>query len=319
MRQWIRVCAAALVFSLAAAGQAPEQKCRVEGTVLNSITGHPVRKARLTLAPLKDGEPVTGATDAQGKYALANVPPGEYLLDASRDGYSAQRYGAKKPGEEQKGETLSLAPGSVKTKVDLQMTPLGAIFGHIRDEDGDPIRQVEVDVMAYGYGPAGKALQPRGSSQTDASGEFRIFDLPPGRYYLRAKPLSSQMPGQAQPGESYAMVFYPNATQPTGATPVDLSAGQEQRGLDLVLHPVATASIRGRVVKPAGGENCAAALEGADGTDLSDIATGFAVTGAVFTIQRSAVIEGPPIPDEFMFPGGAKVGAPSLAARRASQ
>jgi uncharacterized protein (DUF2141 family) len=309
MRHWFRVCAAALGFSLAAAGQAPEQKCRVEGTVLNSVTSQPVRKARVMLMPAKGGEPVTGATDSQGKYALVNVAAGEYVLDVSHDGYSAQRYGAKKPGEEQKGETLSLGPGSVKTKVDLQMTPLGAIFGHIRDEDGDPIRQVEVEVLQYGYGPSGKALQTRGNSQTDASGEFRIFDLPPGKYYLRAKPASSQMPGQVPEAEAYATMYYPNATQPTGAAAIQVAAGQEQRGLNLILRRIATASIRGRVVKPAGGENCVAAVEGgADGGEQNDF--GFSFAGAVAVFNISGNLSGgtsEPNLKEFMVAGGTKV------------
>jgi hypothetical protein len=239
--------------------------------VVNAITGQPVRKARLTLWPAKGGDPVTGSTDAQGKYALANVAPGAYRLQASHDGYQMQTYGARKPGEDHKGDSLDLAPGSVKTKVDLQMTPLGAILGRIRDENGDPVRQVEVAVLAYGYGPAGKVLQMRYSSQTDATGEYRIFDLSPGKYFLRAKPLSSQVPAMIQVGESYATTYYPNTTQTIEAAAIEVSAGQEQRGLDFVLRPISIAWIRGRVVKPAGSENCVAALEGfGDGVEPSD-------------------------------------------------
>jgi hypothetical protein len=280
MRQGIRVVWIAAVFSLAAAGQTPSEPCRVEGAVVNAITGQPVRKARLLLTPVKSGAPVTGASDAQGKYVLANVAPGAYRLQVSHEGYLEQNYGARKPGEDQKGDSLDLSPGSVKTKVDLQMTPLGSIMGHIRDENGDPVRQVDVSALAYGHAPAGKVLQMRSNSQTDATGEYRIFDLPPGKYYLRAKPLASQMPTMVQAGEAYAMTYYPNATQPTGAGAIDLAAGQEQRGLDFILRPISTAVIRGRVIKPAGGENCAAALEGlADGAGLADTYVGDAFVG----------------------------------------
>src|ERR1039457_4555632 len=90
MRQGIRAFWVAAVLSLAAVGQTPTEPCRVEGAVVNAITGQPVRKARLTLWPAKGGDPVTGSTDAQGKYALANVAPGAYRLQASRDGYQMQ-------------------------------------------------------------------------------------------------------------------------------------------------------------------------------------------------------------------------------------
>jgi hypothetical protein len=261
MGRCIRAGAWALAFSLAAAGQTPAEKCRIEGTVLNAVSGQPVRKAQVSLTPATGGEPISGATDSHGAYALANVAPGVYKLQISHDGYLSQNYGAKRPGGEAKGDTLELAPGSVKTGIDLQMTPLGAMMGHIRDEDGDPVRQVEITVLAYGYGPSGRSLQVRGNSQTDASGEYRIFDLPPGAYYLYAKPTSAQMPAIAQAGETYPAAYYPNATLPSQAAAIDLAAGQEQRGMDFVLHPIATAFIRGRVIKPAGGEDCTTALK----------------------------------------------------------
>jgi len=298
----------ALVFTVAAAGQTPAEKCRIEGTVLNASTGQPVRKARLSLMPGEGPEPLTGTTDAQGHYVLANIAPGAYHLRVSHDGFMPQQYGAKKPGEVQKGEVLELTAGAVKTKIDLQMTPLGAIMGHIRDEDGDPVRQVNVAVLAYGYGPSGKALQVRSESQTDAAGDYRVFDLPPGTYYLRAKPMSAQMPGIAQQGEAYSTVYYPNAPQPAVAAAINVAAGQEQRGVDFVLHPISTASIRGRVIKPAGGENCSVSLEG--GMDEGDMDMGDAggmmgTVGFVTTAdpEQLAGLD----PSEFMFPGGRKV------------
>jgi hypothetical protein len=212
MQQWIRAAAGMLAATLVAAGQPPADKCRVEGTVRNSVTGQPVRKARLTFVPANGGEPMVGATDSQGHYALANVPPGTYILTAARNGYMGQIYGAKKPGEERKGEPLELAPGSVKSEIDIRLTPLGAIFGFVRDEDGDPVRQVDVALLAYGYGPTGKTLQVRGDVQTDALGEYRLFDLFPGTYYLRAKPMSAQSPAVGQVGEAYATVYYPNSS-----------------------------------------------------------------------------------------------------------
>ena len=267
MQRWIPAAAGVLAATFAAAAQTPAEKCRLEGTVLNAVTGQPVRKARITLTPAQGGgEPMLASTDAQGKYALANIAPGTYNLTAARDGYFGQRYGARKPGEEQKGEVLDLAPGSAKSDVDLKLTPLGAIMGFVRDEDGDPVRGVNVVLLAYGYGPSGRKLQVRGSeTETDALGEYRIFDLPAGTYYLRAKPMSEQAPAMEQGTEAYATVYYPNSQQPAGAGAIQLAAGEVQRGIDFVLHTIAISFIRGRVIKPAGGLKCSAALEaGAD-------------------------------------------------------
>ncbi|HLK67291.1 MAG TPA: carboxypeptidase-like regulatory domain-containing protein [Bryobacteraceae bacterium] len=265
------------ILTLCAMSQSPSDLSGVQGSVVSALTGQPVRKARVILAPVKKGEPLTAVTDAQGKYTLPNVPPGIWRMGATRDGFLSQAYGAKKPGDDQRGEPLELTAGAVK-KVDLQLTPLGSITGRITDENGDPVRQVQVAVMGFDHGPAGKTLQARTVVQTDAAGEYRIYDLPPGKYYLRAKPQSAQMPGMAQPGSSYATVFYPNALQASSATPIDLVAGQEQRGLNFSMRPIATSFIRGRVIKPAGSENCSVAVEGeGDGPD----AVGAAMFGMI--------------------------------------
>ena len=92
-----------LAATFPAAGQPAADKCRIEGTVLNAVTGQPIRKARITLTPVQ-GEPFLAATDAHGKYAVADLAPGKYSFLAGHDGYTDQRYGAKRPGEEQKGE-----------------------------------------------------------------------------------------------------------------------------------------------------------------------------------------------------------------------
>jgi hypothetical protein len=264
MQPWIRAAAGMLAATFLASGQPAADKCRVEGTVLNTVTGRPVRKARITLTPVQ-GEPILAATDAHGKYAVADLSPVKYSLLAGHDGYTDQRYGAKRPGEDQKGEQLELTASSVKTDVDLKLTPLGAIMGFVRDEDGDPVRQVDVALLAYAYGPSGKKLQVHNDVQTDALGEYRLFDLPPGTYYLRAKPMSAQSPGTGQITEAYATIYYPNSQQQSGAGALELTAGQEQRGIDFVLHRVPVSFIRGRIVPPAGGAHCLATLEaGAD-------------------------------------------------------
>jgi len=260
MQRWIRVTAGILAVVFLAAGQPAADKCRLEGTVLNAVTGQPIRKARITLTPVPGGEPILAAADAHGKFALADLVPGKYNLMAGHDGYTDQRYGAKRPGEEQKGEQLELTAGSAKTDANLKLTPLGTIMGFVRDEDGDPVRQVDIALLAYAYRSSGKKLQIRNDVQTDALGEYRLFDVPSGTYYLRAKPVSAQAPGTGQPGEAYAAVYYPNSPQQSGAGAVELTPGQEQRGIDFVLHPVPISFIRGRVIPPAGGTHCMASL-----------------------------------------------------------
>ena len=300
-----------LLFGLAAAAQTPSAPATIEGTVLNSLTGQPVRKAHLSLYPLHPSgpipdQPIAGATDAQGKYKLLVPTAGTFRLTVSHDGYQVQVYGASKTGEGGKGEPLEIKAGESKSKIDLRMTPYGAIIGRVVDENGDPVRQVEVAVMKYIFGPKGKSLQPINNTQTDALGEYRIFDLPAGKYYLRAKPMSAQLPGLAESGDAYMMVYYPNVAETARATQVSVSAGQEQRGIDFILQPSAAAFIRGRIVKPAGSGRCRVSIEGGDDDPMMGVADSGG--GSLLVMTSSGGETSSVNVEDFEFPGSHKVG-----------
>ena len=58
------------------------------------------------------------------------------------------------------------------------------------------------------------------------SGEYRIFDLPAGRYFLKINPPQLQMFGnEPTPRDSYATVYYPGVAQVTGRDPAGPHAG----------------------------------------------------------------------------------------------
>ena len=70
----------------------PEDKCSVEGTIVNALTGEPVRKAHLSLRQMGGTSPASyGAeSDAAGKFLLEKVDPGRYTLYAVRNGFVDQ-------------------------------------------------------------------------------------------------------------------------------------------------------------------------------------------------------------------------------------
>ena len=89
----MRYFAASIIYCISSLAQAPEakpdDKCSVEGTVINSATGEPVKKARVTLAPV--GPPVdlyATTTDSTGHFLIDEVDAGRYSLTASRVGYT---------------------------------------------------------------------------------------------------------------------------------------------------------------------------------------------------------------------------------------
>jgi 5-hydroxyisourate hydrolase-like protein (transthyretin family) len=230
----------------------PQDKCALEGKVVNLVTGEPVRKARLTLSVVDTPAPTPPAvvsTDAGGKFSFADLEPGAYLLAARHDNYSSQQYGARKSG--QSAEPILLAPGTKKTDLELRLTPYSTIAGRIRDEDGDPMQQVPVAVMSYEYTNSGRQLSERGTANTNDLGEYRIFNLPPGKYYLRAGDIT----------DSFIAVYYPNSPDPSAASPLELTPGRQVTSVDFTLrrthaatdidklevHPVPPTDVTGHV------------------------------------------------------------------------
>ena len=84
---------------------------------------------------------------------------------------------------------------------------------------------------------------------TNDVGEYRIYDLSPGRYYLKAAP-QQMMGGRSDTDQSFASAYYPGPPDAAAAAPVDIGAGQQLRGMDLTLRPLRVANIRGHIANP---------------------------------------------------------------------
>ena len=56
----------------------------------------------------------------------------------------------------------------------------------IVDEDGEPVPGATVRVMRYQYLQGDRRLTPAGTGQTDDRGQYRVWGLMPGDYYVNA-------------------------------------------------------------------------------------------------------------------------------------
>jgi len=240
----------------------PEDKCSIEGQVIDAITGEPLKKAELTLRGANmPGTPYGAVSDAGGKFVIGDIDPGEYRLSANRNGFVHQEYGAH--GNGIPGRILALSASDKLTGLVFKMMPQAVITGHVLDEDGDPVARVRVEALQYRYMRGRKQLLPAGLASTDDLGEYRIFGLRAGKYLLRATYRSSMglttavgrdsvNGNRSDSEEGYAPVYYPGATESSGAAPLNLVPGAEMRGADIRLMKTRTVRIRGRVIAPTG-------------------------------------------------------------------
>src|ERR1039458_797282 len=227
------------------------EKGVLAGKVLNSVTGEPVRKAQVALMNMsaapkgKQESPGGGSalTDAAGGFEFTALASGNYALVASREGFDSSNVHG-----EPKLLRVTLASGERKRDIVIRLAPPGVITGRILDEDGDPIRRIQVQTMVYRYTAAGRQLSPRGSATSNDLGEYRIYDVPPGHYYLKASSFESM--GGGSSGESYGTSYYPGTRDPTAASIIEVGAGLTLEGINLTLRPTKVANIRARVMNP---------------------------------------------------------------------
>ena len=228
------------------------EKGVLAGKVLNSVTGEPVRKAQVALMNMsaapkgKQESPGGGSalTDAAGGFEFTALASGNYALVASREGFDSSNVHG-----EPKLLRVTLAAGEEKRDLVIRLMPLGVITGRILDEDGDPIRRAEVQAMVYQYTAAGRQLEARGNAVSDDLGAYRIYEVEPGRYYLRAGSMGMMHYGGLG-RESYGASYYPGTRDPTAASIIEVGAGLTLEGINLTLRPTKVANIRGRVMNP---------------------------------------------------------------------
>ncbi len=250
----------------------PEDLCVVEGQVLDAATGEPVRKATVLLtrtdpSPGQNAPPqsYTAASTAGGQFSIKDIEPGKYRLSVNRNGYVALTYGAR--GPMRPGTTLSLIRAQRVKDISLKLTPHAIITGRVVDEDGEAVANARVMLQAFHYANGRKQLMSTGGgASTNDLGEYRIFGVAPGKYYLSVAPVTNA-PGfaidgarSAGPDEDYVTTYYPGTIDPAAAAQLEVPVGGQMRGIDIALSKARTVHVKGRVATGSTGRQNAFAL-----------------------------------------------------------
>lgn len=191
----------------------------------------------------------SAVSDANGSFCFQNVEPGEYALTGAKAGYLITRYGSRSPY--QPGTTLTVASGSAATGVVLALVPQGVISGKVLDEDGDPVDDATVQVLAQTWvrGKVRDAI--RASARVNDLGEFRFPKLWPGKYFVFAevqKPPSAAATVAAASDVRPLRTYHPAALTLLQAAPIELKAGDEISDINIQMQKAATYTVRGRLL-----------------------------------------------------------------------
>ena len=237
----------------------PEDRCKIVGSVLGAGTDAPLRKADVQLVPVQhqDTESPYGATtDGSGQFVIENIDPGQYRLMAERNGFVQGSYGDR-GNSRGMGETLTLVAGQTMKDLTIKLVQQGVITGRIADEDGDPLANVQVQCMRYAWMKGKRELMPSGGASTNDLGEYRIFDLAPGKYFIKAinqERFRWQPAPKGKAEEDYSPTYYPNASDASNAAVVQITPGAQIRGIDMTLQKVRTVRITGHVLSASTGK-----------------------------------------------------------------
>jgi hypothetical protein len=276
----------------------------IRGRVLAADSGLPLRKAQVRLNSTDEGrmparfENQLTTTDASGRYEFGKLPAGRYKLRVMKGGYVSLEYGQRRPAES--GKPIEVVDDQILDKVDFALPRGAVITGRVVDEFGEPSTNVHVAPMRYQFDEKGRRrlISVTGASTNDL-GEFRIFALAPGDYYL-----SAVFPtdfGESNDRSGYAPIYYPGTADVDLAERLTVTSGQTVSDLLLTLLPVRTVRVTGTAVD-------------SDGRPMPGFLVAAPSRSKVETNHRTAMIQ----PDGSFAVGGLTPGEYRFVARAVS-
>ena len=187
-------------------------------------------------------------TDGEGYYSFAQVIAGTYTVAARRDGFIGGYFDdTQSPVYAQ---ILKITSDESLGKIDIHLVTAGVISGTVLDEDNQPIQSVGVEAVRIQYLPGGRQIEaPRGITRTDDLGNFRLFNLRAGNYFVRVE--TSDVNPQTERSVD-RIVYYPNTIDVENAQPLKVTAGNEISGIRFSVGVAASFSITGNIIDVSG-------------------------------------------------------------------
>jgi hypothetical protein len=222
-----------------AATNSDTAKYTLSGSVVNAVTGEPIKRALVQIAVNSEH---SALTDSSGNFVFEGLPEGQAVVTARKPGFFNDQELA-----ESGGPPVMTQIGPNAQPVVVRLTPESVIFGTVAAMDGEPIESMPVRVFAPRIVEGRKRWEQRGYTNTDDDGHFRVSGLPPGTYFVAAGP------GEGIPrrrfrrnqvtDQGYPSYFYPGVAEITAAAPIAVAAGQQaEADFSLRAQPLFTVS-----------------------------------------------------------------------------
>jgi hypothetical protein len=233
----------------------PRATAVIRGHVLAGDTGQPLRQAQVRLMAL-DGRDGNGnhvsTTDADGSYEFKDLRAGRYHLLATKNPYIPLSYGQTRPFAG--GTPLNVLDGQRIERIDFSLPRGSVVRGRVFDEYGEPMTNVQVAAMrSQTMNGQRRMINAGRMSTTDDLGEFRLFGLLPGDYYVQATWRKGPgAVGSLDDGVGYAPTFFPSTSSAADAQRVTVGVGTTTSDVVIALTPIKTSKVSGTAVDSSG-------------------------------------------------------------------
>lgn len=242
---------------LTAASPAPQDgQLSLGGTVINSITDQPVPRALVQILRFMPQEPAVPGqrpvptppfvartlTDAGGGFRFTGLAPGDYSVSVQKPQFEAA---------DDEGLPNTVALTASTSAIKLRLSPLAVITEKVVDQDGEPLWAASVVAVSTQIVDGLRQTKQDRTVATDERGMYRLWNLQPGRYFLKAAGRSATTylyTGDSTPqffsDQSFAPAYHGGGRTLDSATPLEIRAGNEIHA-DLTVKIEPAHSIRG--------------------------------------------------------------------------
>lgn len=220
---------------------------RVTSAAGRPLVGATVRAAANGLAAR------ISVTDAQGRFTIAELPAGEFTVEARKTGYVTLQFGQRRASEP--GKAVIVREDQQVERIDIALPGGTPISGTIVDDRGEPVAGVTVRALQLRRaGDLTMALTAPGvrPRPTDDRGRFRLFGLLPGKYLVSASADAGVSSPDPQGTFGYAPIFYPGTPDVSTATSITIDLGIDLPGVTMIFIPSKTVRVSGFAFTPSG-------------------------------------------------------------------
>jgi hypothetical protein len=252
MRALLTVFVTLMLAAPSGASQQNQTASVIQGIIAKQGTGEALSKVTVELRG--GAQPISTTTERDGQFYFPNLMPGEYRVIAKRDGYVTAEYGQQWLNGP--GQPITIAAGR-GVSLRIWMFPTASMSGRITSADGQPVANAQVSALRSSYVGLERVLNTVQEARTNELGEYRLYWLTPGRYYLSVviPPSSTNGMLQVNRGEQSATPgVYTSSNQ--SRTVLGLNAGGPVVGntiVDFATSQGGVVFVNGGAVSPSGG------------------------------------------------------------------